>query len=237
MSKNIHQQGVKRGRARKIIVSFVILVIIGALGYILWSNYVQKNANAVVTKTKTFTYNKISLSFNYPSNWVISDDAKLSSGTVTAPDSNLTLHYGIVSTDNMGGDCGLSAPGDSYSVTSLAWQPVPSISDVIFSQLGTKYVSGSSSTTYSYEFGLINDSDNSFRNGKVGDYACNVDKISAGFIKTVTNADGSQYALSFYGSFKDLDAGANVTQAQIDKDFASGDAKTAGDILKSASIK
>jgi hypothetical protein len=241
MSKKTNQHGARKSGARTAIVIVIILAIVGVLGYVLWTNFIQKNINtsqAIVTKTKTFSYNKLSLGFNYPSNWVIADDAKSLSGTVTSPDGNVTVKYGAVAIDSTGGDCSLDSAGDSYTVTGLSSGSAPSTGGVIFRQLSTKYVSGASSTTYNYKFGLIDDTDNSFKNGKVGDYACNVDKIAASNIKTTANTDGSQYALSFDGSFKDLDAGgAGVTQAQIDKDFASSDAKTARDILESAIIK
>jgi len=241
MSKKTNQKAKRKSGARTAIIVVVILVIIGALGYVLWTNFIQKNINTsqgVVTKTKTFSYNKLSLGFNYPSNWVIADDAKSLSGTATSPDGNVTLKYEVVTIDPNGGDCSLDSPGDSYTVTGLSSGSVSSNTGVIFRQLSTKYVSGTSLTIYNYKFGLIDDTDNSFKNGKVGDYVCNVDKTNASLIKMATDADGSKHYLSFSGSFKDLDAGgAGVTQAQIDKDFASSDAKTARDILKSASIK
>ncbi len=243
MSKKTNQKAKRKSGARTAIIVVVILAIIGALGYVLWTNFIQKNINnsqavAVVTKSKTFSYNNLSLSFNYPSNWVIADDAKSLSGTATSPDGNVTLKYEVVTIDPNGGDCSLDSPGDSYTVTGLSSGSVSSNTGVIFRQLSTKYVSGTSLTIYNYKFGLIDDTDNSFKNGKVGDYVCNVDKTNASLIKMATDADGSKHYLSFSGSFKDLDAGgAGVTQAQIDKDFASSDAKTARDILKSASIK
>ena len=240
MSKLASQKQARKGSIHAIIATIVVILVVGALGYVFWSQFMHKNTSSsnapgVTTKNKTFTYNTLKLSFNYPSNWTVSDNPKELGGTVTSPDSSVTLHYGAVS-GQIGGDCGLTADGDSYPVTSMSWSAVPAINDVIFRQDSTKYVSGSS-TTYSYNFGLINDADKSFRNAKVGDFACNVDKMAASVLKTDTDSTGAQTFLSFYGSFKDLDSGADITQAQIDKDFASSTAKTAADILKSASLK
>jgi hypothetical protein len=243
MSKKTNKSGVRKHGARNAILIVIILAVLGALGYFVWTNFIQKSTTntktvAVVTKSKTFTYSKSSLSFNYPSDWVIADDAKSLNGTLTSPDGNVTLTYGAVTIDTSdSGGCSVSTPGDSYTITGLTWETVPSISNVIVSQLSTKYVSGAS-TYYHYQLGLVNDSDNSFRSAKTGDDACKIDKITTGLIQPTIDIDGSTYYLSFHGVFKDLDANAaTLTQAQIDKDFASSDATTARDILKSASIK
>lgn len=242
MSKKTNQHGPRKHTARNVFIVVVILAILGAVGYVLWPNSIQKIINnskndAVVTKTKAFSYKKLSLNFNYPSNWTIADDAKSFNGTLTSPDGNVTLKYGAVALDSSGDDCSLSAPSDSYTTTGQSWESAPSISGVIFRQLSTKYVSGTSST-YSYKYGLVDDTDNSFKTAKSGDAACSVDKNVNSVIQTALDADGSKYYLSFSGSFKDLDvAGAGLTQAQIDKDFTSSDAKIARDILKSASLK
>lgn len=243
MSKKTNQSAARKKTVRPVFVIVLILAILGAVGYYIWANYMQQNINspqavAVTTKTKTFTYNKLSLSFKYPSNWTLADNTKSLYGKVVSPDGNLALKYEIVAIDPNGGSCSLDSPGDSYTVTGLSSGSVPSTSGIIFRQLSTKYTSGANLTVYSYKFGLATDTDNSFKNGKVGDFVCNVDKTNSDLIKMVTGTDGSEYYLSFSGSFKDLDAAsANLTQAQIDKAFASSDAKTARGILESATIK
>ncbi len=245
MSKKTNQHGPRKSRVRNVIILVIILAVVGVLGYFVWTNYLHKGTGTtvdqtVVTKTKSFSYNKLSLSFNYPSNWTTTYDNKLLSGTVTSPDGNVTVRYGAVAIDpaSAGNDCTLSAAGDSFVVSGMSWEADSSTSGFIFRQISNKYVPVTGATTYSYKFGLIDDTDNSFKNGKVGDAVCKVDKITASDLMITTDTDGSQYALSLDGSFKDLDAaGANLTQAQIDKDFASSDAKTARDIIKSATVK
>ncbi len=243
MSKKTNQSGARKKTVRPVFVVILILAILGAAGYFIWANYIQKNNNglptvAVTTKTKTFTYNKLSLSFKYPSNWTLANNTKSLYGKVVSPDGNLALRYEIVAIDPNGGSCSLDSPGDSYTVAGLSSQSVPSTSGIIFRQLSTKYTTAAGVTTYSYKFGLATDTDNSFKNGKVGDFVCNVDKTNSQLLAKVQGTDGSTYYLAFSGSFKDLDSsGPGLTQAKIDKAFASPDAKTARDILKSASIK
>lgn len=181
----------QRGSTHLVLVVILVLALLGALGFIFWQNFVQKNGTNVnqnesvsqTTKTietvklKTVAFNPAfgaRLGFSYPENWSLErsiegpiplDGEKGITSetiTVTSPSKNIYVKYQLGANGGLGGMC---LPEESGIISVLRQTPLANFSGNSFSENIAHRDGG-----YRYFSGIMSDS--SLNNAKVGGSEC-----------------------------------------------------------------
>lgn len=152
----------QRGSAHAIIVACIVVVLLGALGYVFWAHYIQKPVRSSHGKTmavqskvdtpppstkKAFCTSVEKVCFSYPSDWNVRgtvvqrpDSGDTSDLVTITDDTNMkvaTIDTGVY---GIGGSCDLTKPDEISTVSVIASvattvRVVPDIA----TQVGTVY--------------------------------------------------------------------------------------------------
>lgn len=240
-----------------IVVSIVGLVVLGALGYVFWQNFINKPAStntattigqltkagtdSTLTETGTVTYKGTTLTFKYPSAWTLKKETAYSN-MITSPDTKADVYFTLLPPEGIGGTCDSATTQPVVDpIVSAEWSAIPAVSKVIFSKHIIHYVAsksnGNTNDYYTFGFGAVPNTD-AIKSVKSGDSSCEpfifsqyVElKISSGAVLQA-NADFSALNASGPGQQK-----MTNTQSDIQTQFDSDNAKTAEAIIKSISL-
>jgi hypothetical protein len=204
----------QNGSAHVIIIIILIIAIIGALGFIVWKNYLQPktdpetsqiNTNAEpVVKSKTAQIDAsfpADLSWTYPETWAMKSEGRgpkdVSDTTtqkfiLTSPHGNYDVIHYVGYNGGLGGTC----QPEGYTLQSVNRTPVPNFDKSVFMETITETIQG-----FKYNSSLFqNDTDT--REAKKGDPFCKI------YLKEIIplTTDGKMVILAAEVNIKEFDS-------------------------------
>lgn len=235
----------QKGSTLVVAVILLTVAVLGLLSFVFWQNFLAPKDTQVSTtsptsqlaqsdlsETKVIDYSGATFSFSYPKSWTIAEKNS-TDGTLTSPDKSIYYDYSVLSLGGIGGTCGDS---ENDTLTSIAWEKSAINNDIVFGQYSRKSAFDGT-TNYLYGFGLMSDTDDLFRNAKVGDTGCVID-IGREYIKTtLKNSDGEPVVAVLNGHFTLVKDSIAMSKAEIKQGFTGETFKVAKKIALSATLK
>jgi hypothetical protein len=246
----VNKQKSQAGFAHLIIVIVLAVGLVGALGFIYWQNFINKD-NATSQQKSKDSADKVSdankttekivvlsdsvsenvtgegLTVNYPAAWKVNSTTSLNPDQTT---SNTTIKItspsgGITITlwaniSGVGGTCGVE-PGDSYTITTLDTYNLNQYSGYTLYSGKTLLKSGESSQRNGFFSGVLQNTDKV----KVGESGCNVGMLAFQSSKGILN--------SLTISINSLIGDESLSLGKINSATASDEYKVAVKIIQS----
>ncbi len=259
MRKNLSQRGFTY---EAVIITILVIALIGALGYIFWQNFMNKNQtvdtqNPIVSKvdtpkvqTKTTCLDEEKTCFDYPSDWTVSASVVQAAMGLPAHDKasikNPTGHQVLVvqsGINGVGGSCG-GAP--KTSITVVKSEPTKATITVDDSMIDYENSTVNAVQAYYYDPAKGYAPFVYLSNGKDSDgpkttKTCLPEQSALYPDKNVENGLVSAASVDFFNAFTSRPVDTNSdyfsnylqTAEQAKSDLSSGDLATAYGILRS----
>lgn len=251
----------RNGSALVVVMAVVILVLLGALGFVFWQNVTKKSDNQGSTETNTSqnTTDSVTLkeasidsgfpvliTWKYPDSWSLTkkgngpsstSDSASETFTLTSPSKAYSVIYEVTQNLGFGGMCEPTTPSTIQYVNRYDTPNFPEavlVESIIseYSSLNEKYtLSG-----YKYSLALMKNN-SSVKNAKLGDSQCGVDSIHQAIELASTPSEYLMKAEIRLNNVDQLDKYGDVLPVkdiQVIKDqFANSEYKDAINILTS----
>ena len=250
----------QKGSIEIVGVIVVVLLLVGGVGFIAWSNFVKKDATSSAVKEAEKTETKevreyktveiaesfpVKLSTRYPADWTLnvegggpkpgSDDAVQEKISITSPSKKYTVAYSVISRGGLGGTC---IPEMSGVIKSISHDPVAGLSDGQFVEVTTNAKGPDGRDSFGYISGLYPNSD-AVNDVKVGDSLCKLGLIN--LVQLSDDLDTSlvdaNVAINTLNEGQPNEGFVTVADASIiSKNFETSEYKDAVQILKSMKL-